>query len=93
MSKSLIVVCERYDKIRSRFEEAGWDAWSLDILPSKNPKAKHIQDDAIHYFQTTTKKFAMIIDIDGFEVAVISKKDFQDLLNFTITINSHGAEL
>jgi hypothetical protein len=61
MSKSLIVVCERYDKIRSRFEEAGWDAWSLDILPSKNPKAKHIQDDAVHYFQTTTKKFDMMI--------------------------------
>ncbi len=28
------------------------------------------------------KKFAMIIEIDGFEVAVISKKDFQDFLTF-----------
>ncbi len=36
------------------------------------------------------KKFAMIIEIDGFEIAVIAKKDLIDLLNFWIQVNSKG---
>lgn len=47
----ILVACEESDEVRSRFEALGWDAWSCDLQPNRNPKAKHFQcsiDDVIN---------------------------------------------
>jgi hypothetical protein len=41
----ILIACEESDEVRSRFEALGFDAWSCDIQPNRNPKAKHIQKD------------------------------------------------
>ena len=39
----LLIACEESDEVRSRFEKLGFDAWSCDIQPNRNPNAKHYQ--------------------------------------------------
>jgi len=42
---NILVGCEESDKVRSRLETMGFNAWSCDILPNRNPNAKHYQQD------------------------------------------------
>lgn len=39
----VLIACEESDEVRSRFEALGFDAWSCDLQPNRNPKAKHYQ--------------------------------------------------
>jgi hypothetical protein len=39
----ILIACEESDEVRSRFEKLGFDAWSCDIQPNRNPNAKHYQ--------------------------------------------------
>src|SRR5690606_1952148 len=39
----ILIACEESDEVRSRFEAYGFDAWSCDLQPNRNPKAKHYQ--------------------------------------------------
>ncbi len=39
----VLVACEESDEVRSRFEAMGFDAWSCDLQPNRNPNAKHFQ--------------------------------------------------
>jgi hypothetical protein len=39
----MLVGCEESDTVRAAFERIGWDAWSCDLQPSRNPKAQHYQ--------------------------------------------------
>ena len=41
----ILIACEESDEVRSRFEELGFDAWSCDIQPNRNPNAKHYECD------------------------------------------------
>jgi site-specific DNA-cytosine methylase len=41
----ILIACEESDEVRSKFEAMGFDAWSCDIQPNRNPKAKHFQKD------------------------------------------------
>lgn len=41
--KKILIACEESDEVRSRFEAYGWDAWSCDLQPNRNPSAKHFQ--------------------------------------------------
>lgn len=41
----ILIGCEESDTLRSKFEKLGFDAWSCDILPNRNPNAKHLQED------------------------------------------------
>jgi site-specific DNA-cytosine methylase len=41
----VLVACEESDEVRGRFEALGFDAWSCDLQPNRNPKAKHYQGD------------------------------------------------
>lgn len=44
----ILVGCEKWDEVRSRFEELGFDAWSCDLEPSKNQNnKKHLQQDLL----------------------------------------------
>lgn len=39
----ILIACEESDEVRSRFEKKGFDAWSCDLQPNRNQKAKHYQ--------------------------------------------------
>jgi hypothetical protein len=39
----ILIACEESDEVRSRFEKYGFDAWSCDLQPNRNPNAKHYQ--------------------------------------------------
>ncbi len=39
----VLVACEESDEVRGRFEALGFDAWSCDLQPNRNPIAKHYQ--------------------------------------------------
>lgn len=39
----ILIACEESDEVRSRFEKLGFDAWSCDLQPNRNPNAKHYQ--------------------------------------------------
>jgi hypothetical protein len=39
----VLVACEESDEVRGRFEKLGFDAWSCDLQPNRNPNAKHYQ--------------------------------------------------
>ena len=39
----ILIACEESDEVRGRFEKLGFDAWSCDIQPNRNPNAKHYQ--------------------------------------------------
>ena len=41
----ILIACEESDTVRSKFEALGFDAWSCDIQPNRNPEAKHYQKD------------------------------------------------
>jgi site-specific DNA-cytosine methylase len=42
----ILIACEESDEVRSRFEKLGFDAWSCDIQPTRNPcNKKHLQKD------------------------------------------------
>jgi site-specific DNA-cytosine methylase len=41
----ILIACEESDTVRSRFEKLGFDAWSCDLQPNRNPNAKHYQKD------------------------------------------------
>jgi hypothetical protein len=43
--KRVLIACEESDEVRSRFEAYGFDAWSCDLQPNRNPKAKHYKGD------------------------------------------------
>ena len=44
----ILIGCEVWDEVRSRFEEKGFDAWSCDVKQSKNlNNKKHIQSDLL----------------------------------------------
>lgn len=59
--KRLIVVCEKYDKVRKAFEDRGWDAWSLDLEPSISNEAKHYTMDAVDFFVQNKEHWDMMI--------------------------------
>lgn len=43
----ILIVCEESDRVRFAFEKLGFDAWSCDLLPTRNPdSSKHLQMDA-----------------------------------------------
>lgn len=37
----VLIACEESDEVRGRFEKLGFDAWSCDLQPNRNPNAKH----------------------------------------------------
>lgn len=37
----VLVACEESDEVRGRFEKLGFNAWSCDLKPNRNPNAKH----------------------------------------------------
>lgn len=39
----VLIACEESDEVRGRFEALGFDAWSCDLQPNRNPNAKHYQ--------------------------------------------------
>jgi hypothetical protein len=39
----VLVACEESDEVRGRLEQMGFDAWSCDLQPNRNPNAKHYQ--------------------------------------------------
>jgi site-specific DNA-cytosine methylase len=41
--KRILIACEESDEVRSRFDALGFDAWSCDLQPNRNPLAKHYQ--------------------------------------------------
>ena len=41
----ILIACEESDEVRGRFEALGFDAWSCDLQPNRNPNAKHYQGD------------------------------------------------
>ena len=41
--KNILIACEESDEVRSRFEANGFNAWSCDLQPNRNPKAKHFK--------------------------------------------------
>jgi hypothetical protein len=41
----ILVACEESDEVRGRFESLGFDAWSCDLQPNRNPSAKHYKGD------------------------------------------------
>jgi hypothetical protein len=41
----ILIACEESDEVRGRFDALGFDAWSCDLQPNRNPKAKHYQGD------------------------------------------------
>ena len=41
----ILIACEESDEVRGRFEKMGFNAWSCDIQPNRNPNAKHYQCD------------------------------------------------
>ena len=43
----ILIACEESDEVRGRFEKIGLDAWSCDIKPNRNKKAKHLQCDLL----------------------------------------------
>jgi site-specific DNA-cytosine methylase len=51
----VLVVCEYSGVVRDAFEDAGWDAWSCDILPTESEQTKaagkHIQADIMRVFK------------------------------------------
>lgn len=42
----VLIACEFSGTVRTAFEKLGWDAWSVDLLPSEKP-GKHLQADII----------------------------------------------
>jgi hypothetical protein len=43
----ILIACEESDEVRCRFEAYGFDAWSCDLQPNRNPKAKHYQGNVL----------------------------------------------
>lgn len=41
----ILIACEESDEVRGRFEKLGFDAWSCDLQPNRNPNAKHYRGD------------------------------------------------
>jgi hypothetical protein len=39
----VLVACEESDEVRGRLERMGFDAWSCDLQPNRNPNPKHYQ--------------------------------------------------
>ena len=54
----ILIGCEESDEVRSRFEQVGFDAWSCDIQPNRNPNAKHYQTDI---FEILKKEWHVLI--------------------------------
>jgi site-specific DNA-cytosine methylase len=47
MAKRILIACEESDEVRSRFAALGFDAWSCDLQPNRNPFAKHYQENVL----------------------------------------------
>lgn len=45
MKPRILIACEESDEVRGRFDKLGFDAWSCDLQPNRNPNAKHFQQD------------------------------------------------
>lgn len=43
--KRILIACEESDEVRGRFEALGFDVWSCDLQPNRNPNAKHYRGD------------------------------------------------
>jgi hypothetical protein len=41
----VLIACEESDEVRGRFEAKGFDVWSCDLQPNRNPLAKHYLGD------------------------------------------------
>jgi hypothetical protein len=39
----ILIACEESDEVRGRFEKLGFNAWSCDLQPNRNPNAKHFK--------------------------------------------------
>jgi hypothetical protein len=48
----VLVACEYSGTVRDAFENAGWDAWSCDLLPTESEQTKasgkHVQGNVLH---------------------------------------------
>lgn len=42
----ILIACEFSGIVRTAFEKLGWDAWSIDLLPTEKP-GKHLQADIL----------------------------------------------
>ena len=40
---NILIACEESDEVRGRFEAMGFNAWSCDLQPNRNPNAKHFK--------------------------------------------------
>jgi hypothetical protein len=47
----ILIACEESDEVRGRFEQLGFDAWSCDLQPNRNPKAQHYQGNVFDLFE------------------------------------------
>lgn len=50
MTLRMLAACESSARVRDAFAGRGWDAWSIDILPSETP-GQHIQGDVIRFYK------------------------------------------
>jgi len=51
----VLVACEFSGTVRNAFEKLGWDAWSVDLLPTERP-GKHLQADILDVLKGTRFK-------------------------------------
>jgi hypothetical protein len=56
----VIVACEYSGTMRDAFENAGWNAWSCDLIPTESEQTKaggkHIQADCLRVIEYSTSK-------------------------------------
>jgi len=45
----ILIACECSGRVRESFRKLGHDAWSCDVLPSKDNSPYHIQDDVLKH--------------------------------------------
>lgn len=49
---NILIACEESDRVRSAFAQMGFNAWSCDLLPTRNPdSSKHLQMDVFEAIQ------------------------------------------
>ena len=60
---NVLVACEYSGIVRDAFENAGWNAWSCDLLPTESEQTrkakKHIVGDVL--FSLQSKKWDLLI--------------------------------
>jgi len=73
----VLVACEYSGIVRDAFENAGWDAWSCDLLPTESEQTtasgKHIIDDVeflllyVGNYEKRVEQFAFFGEYDGYD--------------------------